>query len=122
MDIEATLVFDDRIRSLVESDAKRSLQWDVSPDIKFNVTPERVQVLLRRIMTYFHGLNRPCFAGAVALEVGVSLQIVDKLLTVLVDAGEIAALMPWELKRLGFDEGASVYDLVGQMKPWIAHD
>jgi hypothetical protein len=124
MDTEATLVSEDRIRNPVESDRKKGLRWPVAQDIKnqLQANDDQVQVWLKRVMTLMHRLNRPCYAGAIAIEVGVSLRTVDLLITILCDAGELQPASLETLKTMGLDPGSSIYELVGPAQPWLAHD
>ena len=126
MDAEATLVSGDRIRNLVESDRKKELRWPVAQDIQneFRISDDQIQTLLKKVVMFMHRLNRPVFAGAIALEVGVSLRTVDLLLSVLRDASEVKRSTQETLKANGIDvePDSVVYELVGRAQPWLAHD
>jgi hypothetical protein len=80
-------------------------------------TPE---VIMERIVRYFHVKGRPCFIGGISLETGMQLDKTHAAIEVLVDRGVLRHATEEEIHKLDGRSDSYVYALTGPIDPKLA--
>ena len=77
--------------------------------------------IIKKIMRYFHKINRPTFLGHVAVEIGHSIEQTELFFDTCVDRGYIRKATIQELAQVGGNSHSIVYVLVGRDCPRYSH-
>ena len=76
------------------------------------MTKQPTQDIARKILYYMGRMHRPVFLGFIALDIGYSLRQTEAWVEMMAEQGQVRRLGVIDLRRLGHDDRAVVYELV----------